>query len=155
MAPTISLDGLTKRQYGYGYNYYYGNSNWDRWGRWVALVCIIVFALFVAILFSCCHARRRRRRGVRPYYGTGWMAGKPAQYENTQSYYNQGPPAPPYSPGPVNQNYTGQTFNRADGYYGQQNGIELQQPQSSYQPGRGGENVYAPPQGPPPGKTGY
>jgi len=165
MAPTLSAESLEKRQYGYGYcNGYncYGNSAWNNWGRWVALVVIIVFALLVAILFSCFNARRRRRRGLAPYRGTGWMAGKPAQYQSNQGYYNNGagaynagPAAPPYTPGPVNEQYTGNTFNRNDGYYGQNNGIELQQPQTVYQPGRGGDPVYAAPQGPPPAKTGY
>jgi len=40
-------------------------------------------------------------------------------------------------------------------YYGQQNGIELQQPQQAYtNPGRGGEETYAAPEGPPPKKRG-
>jgi len=165
MAPKFGVESLEKRQFGYGYcngfnnGYNCGNSGWNDWGRWVALGCIIAFAILVAVLFSCYSARRRRSHGLHPYYGTGWAVGnKPAQYQNNQGYYGNsaGPPAPPYSPGPVNQNETGNTFNRADGYYGgQQQGIELQQPQSAYQPGRGGEPVYEPPQGPPPGKGGY
>jgi len=165
MAPTLSVEGLEKRQYGYcnGFYCYNGNSSWNNWGRWVALVCIIVFVLLLAIAFSCVSARRRRRRGLNPYYGTGWMGGKPAQYQNNQGYYGNnggynggvGGPAPPYEPGPVNNQYTGNTFNRDDGYYGQQNGVELQPPQSSYQPGRGGDPVYSAPQGPPPGKGTY
>jgi len=86
----------------------------------------------------------------------GWLAGTPpghgaAQYygpagSNTQPYYgNQNQPeqqaAPPYTSEGANASY-----------YGQQNGIEMQQPANTYQPQRGGDGVYAPPQGPPPKK---
>jgi len=164
MAPTTSINVLAKRYsscsyngYGNGYNDYGDcNSSWDNWGRWVALGVIVVAALLLAFLCSCYNTRRRRRRGLSPMYGTGWMPGHKA----TGNYYNGGA-APPYSPQPQveNQN-TGNTFNNNDGYYGnaynngyggQQGGIELQQPQHSYQP-RGGEPVYEAPQGPPPGK---
>lgn len=97
-------------------------------------------------------------------YGTGWVPGsKPngQQYGQTNYYPNQpynGGAAPPYSP-PIGNQATGNTFNSNEGYYGghggyggQQNGIELQQPQNAYQPQRGGENVYEAPSGPPPGK---
>ena len=101
-------------------------------------------------------------------YGTGWMPGPKYNYgQNGQhSYYpnqpyNGGAPAPPYSP-PINNQATGNTFNSNDGYYGghhgyggQQNGIELQQPSSAYQPQRGGDPVYDAPVGPPPGKGDY
>lgn len=95
-----------------------------------------------------------------PRYGTGWLGGKPGNTNGPQ-YYNNGAqpgfqnPAPPYSPPQQNQQYTGNTFNSNEGYYGQQSGVELQQPQSAYQPQRGGDPVYAAPQGPPPGKGGY
>jgi len=166
MAPTIHFESLTKRQYGHGYNCdIYGNcyyrSAWDRWGRWVCLACIIIFVVLVAFIFSCINARRRRRRGLPPRYGTGFLAGKPPVGHNgpqyNSGYYQantgpyQGPPAPPYSP-PVNNQYTGNTFNSNEGYYGQHSGIELQQPQSSYAPPRGGDPVYDAPQGPPPKK---
>lgn len=115
---------------------------------------------------SCLNARRRRRNGVAPRYGTGWLSGKtpaghaPAQYNGNQNYYGNTPPnygnnppldhpAPPYAP-PV---YTQATGNTNDGYYGQQSGIELQQPSSAYQPVRA-EQVYDAPTGPPPTKKG-
>ena len=90
-------------------------------------------------------------------YGTGWVPG----YQNVKPNEAYNNPAPPYTPNPVPNQYTGNTFNSNDGYYGQrnqqnygyggqQNGIELQTPQQSYQ--RGGDNVYTPPSGPPPGK---
>jgi hypothetical protein len=103
-----------------------------------------------------------------PMYGTGWMggnwaskppagqqygAGQGAYYSNEP--YHGGVAAPPYTP-PVPNQATGTTFNSNDGYYGQntygQQSYELQQPQSSYQPQRGGDPVYDAPQGPPPKK---
>jgi hypothetical protein len=156
MAPTINLEALTKRQFGYN-NYYY-DSPWNSWGRWVALVAVILFVIIVLFTLSCINSRRRRRMGLPPRYGTGWLAGKTPYGHNAPQYYNNGPqtygaPAPPYSP-PVENQYTGQTFNSNEGYYGQQNGIELQQPQHAYAPQRGGDPVYDAPQGPPP-KKGY
>ncbi|KAI9739850.1 MAG: hypothetical protein M1818_004906 [Claussenomyces sp. TS43310] len=151
--------------YNDGFGGYYGDcdSAWYRWGRWVLLGCAVVFAILVVLAFSCLNGRRRRRRGLQPRYGTGWLAGKTPEGHNGPSYtgynnagfnggYNQPNynPAPPYSPPPVNQQSTGNTFNSNEGYYGQQNGIELQQPQNAYAPPRGGDPVYAPPQGPPP-----
>src|SRR4051794_17063421 len=99
-----------------------------------------------------------------PMYGMGWMGGKPPAghdvnnggYYNSNQPYNGGTAAPPYSP-PIGNQQTGNTFNSNEGYYGnsgygQQNGVALQQPQNTYFPQRGGENVYEAPQGPPPGK---
>lgn len=121
---------------------------------------------------SCYNTRRRRRQGMAPMYGTGWMAGKPpagqqSGYYNSNQPYNGGQaynhPAPPYSP-PIGNQATGNTFNSNDGYYGHHNNgyagnytgpqYELQPPQNVYAPARGvgGENVYEAPQGPPPGK---
>jgi len=133
-------------------------SSWDNWGRWVALVVIVVAVLLLAFLFSCYNNRRRRARGAPPMYGTGWIPyGKPPQGHN-QAYYNpQHAPPPPY----VGNQATGTTFNSNEGYYGHHNGyaqsenindFELQQPQSSYLPQRGGDPVYEAPLGPPPKK---
>lgn len=94
--------------------------------------------------------------GNQPFRGTGWAVGQTPfghnaptynqqpYYGNAQPYYNNSNnPAPPpaYTP-PPNQ-----------GYYGGQNDVELQQPQQSYGGYRSGENVYAPPKGPPPGHS--
>lgn len=109
----------------------------------------------------CITARRRRRSGFIPYRGTGWAAGRfppnqgPAPYNGPQQYYggNQHPPpqaaAPPYSPS--HQGYYGNTGSN-QGYFGgqQQTGVELQPPQNTFQPQRGGDAVYEPPSGPPP-----
>lgn len=60
--------------------------------------------------------------------------------------YPPAPPPPAYGQQQQPQ-YTGTTFNPNDGYYGnQQSGV--QPPQGTYQR----EEVYSPPQGPPPGK---
>ncbi|RDL36948.1 uncharacterized protein BP5553_04381 [Venustampulla echinocandica] len=160
MAPTSATDLLTKRLYYDCDADGYCRSTWNTWGRWVALAVIIVVFFLLALTLSCYNSRRRRRRGMAPMYGTGWMGGKPPtdqQYGNTNNYYpNQpyygGAPAPPYSP-PIPNQTTGTTFDSNHGYYGNQ-GIELQPPQSSYQPQRGGDPVYEAPQGPPPRKEG-
>lgn len=144
---------------------YYGNCNdaWGSYGRWIVIVAIIVGIFLIFLLFSCITARRRRRQGLQPFRGTGWAQGRtpaghaPAQYAGAQPYYgnNNGAAAPPYSP-PDNQGYYNQGYNNQganQGYFGgQQQGVELQQPANTY--ARGGENVYQPPTGPPPGKTG-
>ncbi|KAH6866019.1 chitin synthesis regulation, resistance to congo red-domain-containing protein [Thelonectria olida] len=81
-----------------GYSYHDGRcyrSRWYSWGRWVVLA--IAISLFLIVFFSCLTiACRRRRRGVRPMYGTGWMApqgkwGNPPQ-NNPQGYQNYPPP---------------------------------------------------------------
>ncbi|KAF8860875.1 hypothetical protein BDZ45DRAFT_741029 [Acephala macrosclerotiorum] len=142
-------------------------STWDNWGRWVALAVIIVAIIIIAFLFSCFNNRRRRQRGVAPMYGTGWIPyGKPP-LGHQQAYYNPNgdnyhPPPPPYQ----GTQATGTTFNSNEGYYGHHgqnvypqqeygtgaNDIELQQPQSSYMPQRGGDPVYDAPQVPLPKK---
>lgn len=106
--------------------------------------------------FRCFNNRRRRRMGAPPMYGTGWMPA-PGQQKYNHNSGQYGAPAPPYSAQPMGNQATGTTFNSNDGYYGhgqqaygQQGGIELQQPQNVYaQPQR---EVYEPPTGPPPGK---
>jgi len=168
MAPSTVF---TKRDFCNGYycDNYYG-SGWDNWGRWVALVVIVVFFFLLAFLFTC--TRRRRQRGMVPMYGTGWMPytgaqqghhnhqnKPPGQNANGQYYSHEpyGGAAPP--PAYMGNQATGTTFRSADGYYGGPNGgngggIELQQPHNSYQgyAGRGGDSVYDPPTGAPPGK---
>ena len=120
-------------------------------------------------MIACINARRRRRAGRNPYRGTGWLAGQtpaghaPAQY--TQSpYQQQQPPVGGYQAPPPqygNQNSQGYGYGQPpqgqnQGYYGgqpqQQTGVELQSPEVAYH-GQGGQNVYQPPAGPPPGKT--
>ena len=108
----------------------------------------------------CISARRRRQQGFQPYRGTGWLPGTappghgPAQYTGgAQQHNNQQYSAPPvYSPSP-NQTYYGPEGNQPY-FRGQEQGVELQQPQSTYQPAVGGDPVYTAPAGPPPGKKG-
>lgn len=129
---------------------------------------------------SCnrCVARRRRRRGAAPLYGTGWMAPAGKQGEHNvqemhnyqqgynpqsyqQGYYGQssynGYPNPPPAYGQQQQQqpqHTGQTFTPSEGYYGDspqpqpQQQYGVQPPPSSYQP----DATYSPPAGPPPAK---
>ena len=107
-------------------------------------------------------------------YGTRWMApqtGKlgvqpqyemPSQHQWTGQQTHGGQtgwtnPPPAYGGNqPLNQEYTGATFNPNAGYYGQQ---KPQSPEHVHQQnGFGGyqhpqnDGVYAPPAGPPPGK---
>ncbi|KAF4463102.1 hypothetical protein FALBO_10082 [Fusarium albosuccineum] len=170
----IAEPTLFTRADGCGYGWYRdGNycrrSGWSYWGRWVlAGVCILLFILILSCLaLRSFTARRRRRRGVQPFYGTGWMAGgnnKPWGNQNNHQMYNynnQGggynpdypqqhgygapPPPPAYQQQPQ---YTGTTFNPQDGYYGQQHS-GVQPPQGTYQR----DEPYSPPAGPPPGKA--
>ncbi|KAF2495301.1 hypothetical protein BU16DRAFT_386108 [Lophium mytilinum] len=143
---------------------YYGNngqeycqsSAWDNWVRWVVLAVVVIGFFLLFILCSCLTARRRRRAGRQPFYGTGWAGGRvppghnPATY-NAQPYYsnNNNQPAPPYTAAQT-ENYYGNGANQ--GYYGQQNGVELQSPQPAHTPYRGEDSVYTPPAGPPPNK---
>ncbi len=133
----------------------------------VGVVIVVVIALVLSL--GCINARRRRRRGLSPRYGTGWMGGKYSYNANPNNGgynpggYNPGGAAaapPQYSQNPQNnpQNpqYTGNTFNSNEGYYGQQHdGIQLQQPNSTYYPRGGVDNNdgYTPPPGPPPSKV--
>lgn len=151
------------------YGGYRCSSRWNSWGRYV--LAGVAILLFFIILLSClCTARRRRKRGHQPFYGTGWMA-PPPKYGSHQNDYNmnnnsntgqqggqqdhayhhnsgwgaqnfQSPP-PAYGNYQQNPQYTGNSFNPHDGYYGQNSGV--QSPPASYQP----ENVYPPPPGPP------
>ncbi|CAF9929347.1 hypothetical protein IMSHALPRED_007886 [Imshaugia aleurites] len=144
---------------------YGGTSPWYNYGRWILLGAIVIGAFLIFVIFSCITARRRRRFGNSPYRGTGWAAGRPppghapAQYTGAppQPYFANNNQAPPvYSPPVSNQGYYNQGQEQNQGYFGsQQQGVELQQPESAYTP-RGGEPVYnyAPPMSPPPGKKG-
>lgn len=126
------------------------NSAWNDWVRWVVLAVVVIGFLLLFFLCSCITARRRRKAGRQPFYGTGWAA-RPGAYNNAptqQPYYaGNAAPAPPYSAPDSNAGYYGGGQNQ--GYYGQQNGVELQSPQPAY----GGAAGYAPPPGPPPGKA--
>lgn len=155
MAPAItgSEDSLLNKRLTCDY-YYYGNcySSWTWYGRWVFAGIVVFVVLLIFIIWACVNSRRRRRRGVAPLYGTGWMAPAPGNQYNNPHAYNQAPPAygAPQSY-PMQNQYTGNTFQSGDGYYGQQTGV--QQPKNVY---GGPQNVgteYAPPEGPPPNKV--
>ncbi|KAL2023219.1 hypothetical protein VTK56DRAFT_3342 [Thermocarpiscus australiensis] len=143
--------GLVKRADGCGVGRYrgpdgfcYSYSSWNWWGRWVLTgLAILFFLIVLALLFR--NSRRRRRNGLRPMYGTGWMA--PPQYYQ--------PPPPQYTPHDQGNVYNpppdGHKFNQNDGYYGNQEGIELQQPPNTYQ--RNTNEDYVSPPGPPANAT--
>ncbi|KAF9879247.1 hypothetical protein CkaCkLH20_03480 [Colletotrichum karsti] len=143
----------------------YERSSWYYWGRWVLAAVVVGVAVLILVILGCMSSRRRRKRGMAPLYGTGWMSNngkyQPGQgtYAHNQPYnpqqggyagYGQQPYAnPPPAYGQQQPQYTGTTFNPNDGYYGNNNeGIQLQQPQHAYQR----DGSYAPPAGPPPGK---
>jgi hypothetical protein len=127
----------------------YTSNTWDDWVRWVVLAVIIGLFLLTFFFCSCVTARRRRRMGQSPLYGTGWAARNQNYNQNTQPYYghgNQYPPPPP--------EYSTSVPNGHQQYYGgQQSGIELQAPSNVYAPGRSTE-VYQPPVEAPPVKKG-
>ncbi|KAL1977249.1 hypothetical protein VTN31DRAFT_108 [Thermomyces dupontii] len=116
-------------------------SRWHEWGRWVAFGVIVGVAILAFFLIACINARRRRRRGLTPYYGTQWMAPQhppPPPYQQHPNDPQQSPPPPQYSSGQYGQPSWGQTY-------------ELpQQPGPAYQTPN--DNVYPPPPGPPPNK---
>jgi Chitin synthesis regulation, resistance to Congo red len=121
-----------------------GYSSWDYWGRWVFLGVAIFLIFLVCISISCLSARRRRRMGRQPYYGTGWAAnhgpwaGNYPPQNNPNTYYAHQQPAPPYE--------QQSPYREQPPYREQQSGIELSPPANTY----GGD--YAPPYGPPPKK---
>ncbi|MCJ1309745.1 hypothetical protein MMC25_003406 [Agyrium rufum] len=175
----VAISQLVERQGGiyggcsYGQSNYNGqcenyNNSWSNYGRWILFGAVVLGIFFIFLIFSCITARRRRRGGQVPFRGTGWAyrhhgpvqytGGPVPQQEQGPNYYNAPPPpqnnnnnnAPPmYSPPKYGQP-------QSNGYFGgeQQNGVELQQPNSSYQPQRGGDPVYGAPSGPPPEKRG-
>ncbi|KAF2430818.1 hypothetical protein EJ08DRAFT_660497 [Tothia fuscella] len=138
------------------------NNAFSSWGRWIVLGLILLFALLF-LLSICITTRRRRARGHKPFYGTGWIPGaKPAQgqnvndnananYGNEQNYQppynsNNGAYAPPQEPKP--------TYGQGQQTYGgQQNGYEMNNNSAGYQapPGPPPGQYQAPP-GPPPGQ---
>ncbi|KAL2263036.1 hypothetical protein VTK26DRAFT_8491 [Humicola hyalothermophila] len=150
MAPLIEQTfGLVKRdddcpganEYRDWYGICRKYSSWHWWGRWVfAGLCVLFILIVFALLFR--NSRRRRMQGRQPIYGTGWMA-PPAYYPPPPQYTPQDPAAS-YPPPPG-----GHKYGQNDGYYyGNQEGIQLQQPPHTYQ--RDPEPEYAPPPGPPP-----
>ncbi|KJZ73673.1 hypothetical protein HIM_07006 [Hirsutella minnesotensis 3608] len=163
MAPTETSGLLQPRYYEcFGDTCVWRHNRWYDWGRWVFLAGFLIIVLLV--LFSCsCVARRRRRHGAQPMYGTGWMAlgaGKHDGQNHYQAGYGpqaygqqQGYPAPPPAYGqPQQPQYTGTTFNQHDGYYGNANAppqqYGVQQPPNAYHP----DGNYAAPTSPPPAK---
>ncbi|XXG94707.1 hypothetical protein Hte_000964 [Hypoxylon texense] len=162
MAPLLDqlTSQLTKRRYCDNDEYVrYGQcySAWNWYGRWIFAAVVIVLVLAIFLLWACINSRRRRRQGLQPMYGTGWMAGhqggagnNAAYYGNPQGYNNPPPAygAPQGQSYPMQNQYTGTTFSRGDGYYGQHEGVQA--PKNVYN--NHGKDDYAPPEGPPPAR---
>lgn len=154
MAPTTEKIGqLFARYYcsGYGYNSNDCRSSWSWWGRWVFAGVAIFVVILALVLLGCRNSRRRRKNGLNPRYGTGWMAPAPKYSpQNNPGVY--APPPPQYTPAPgQNQGYNNNNNNNYQGYYGgQQEGI--QPPQGAYYPPGNTDNYYQAPPGPPPNK---
>jgi len=110
-----------------GYCYY---SSWYSWQRWVVLGVLLIITTILIFSCACLSARRRRHRGVQPFYGTAWAAPPPAYdvhnigttgpqygghtgtgYNTGQQYAAHGHTSPP-----------GYTPQSNTGYYGQQGG---------------------------------
>ncbi|KAF8456767.1 hypothetical protein BDZ91DRAFT_852537 [Kalaharituber pfeilii] len=144
----------------------YGNCRrtpWGSWGRWVALVVILVaFAIFF-IACAFISARRRRQRGLHPFWGTSWAGqkSKPNQdftstYDPNASTYqpNDMPPAPPYSPR-ANDDYYAPPPGSPPQQYEMQSPYASQNPSSPPPPNLTPYNndanaYYPPPSSPPP-----
>ncbi|KAI1433010.1 chitin synthesis regulation, resistance to congo red-domain-containing protein [Xylaria sp. CBS 124048] len=124
------------------------DSTWHWYGRWI-LAAIVLGLFFVFIfLYACLKSRRRRRQGMRPMYGTGWMAPNNGQYHNNgpQASYNDAYRQPPPAYGAPGQAYpmNNQFQNTPSNYNQQASGVEP--PKNVY------TGDYAPPAGPPPNK---
>ncbi|KAF3902615.1 hypothetical protein ABW21_db0209015 [Orbilia brochopaga] len=122
-----------------GYCYY---SSWYSWQRWVVLGVLLVVALIVLLSCACLSARRRRTRGLSPYYGTAWAAPPPA-YDVSNMNNQSGP------------QYGGQTQGGPPGYTpsnaGYYNGPPPPQQPGQYEMGGfRSENPYNAPVSPPP-----
>jgi len=149
---------LSKRDYCDSYYYYDDDchrSAWESWGRWAFAAVVVVFFIILFVIWGCINSRRRRRNGIHPLYGTGWMAPPPKYPGGPNQHY---PPPPAYNAPPQQPVYTGTSFNTANGYYGHHEGIQMspQPPANTYhRPANGmrdGQDDFAPPAGPPPGK---
>jgi len=131
------------------------NSTWYNWGRWVALGAILLAFLLLFFLCSCYSARRRRRVGRQPFYGTGWAGRTPwghgqATYNPNYQTQQQGPNYNQQQVPPVYSPSAGGYYGQNQGYFGgRQTEVEMQPPSNAY---RGGDNVYQAPPGPPPAK---
>lgn len=81
---------LAKRDYytcdSSGYCYY---SPWYHWQRWAVLGALLAFSAIVLLLCACLSARRRRSRGLSPFYGTAWAAPPAYDVNSIPQHHNQ------------------------------------------------------------------
>merc|ERR1711981_286162 len=125
------------------------NSGWYNWGRWLLLGLIIFFF----IMTLCClswSSRRKRARGARPMYGTGWMSQGPLAPPPYQAHQQAAPPYSTYDNS--GNNYAPQQPKPTYGGQGQNYEMNNGANSSYYNSGSNdyGHNQYAPPSGPPP-----
>lgn len=111
-------------------------------------------------LHSCFSAKKRRRAGRQPFYGTGWAGNTP--FGHGQPQYNPNYQSQQQAPPTYNQTQNpggyygggaggGGGGGEAQSYFGgRQTDVEMNAPQNTYN--RGGDSGYAPPPGPPPSK---
>jgi hypothetical protein len=179
---TTTARGVSKETSAFSWFYPTDSSLSDRYGRWALLGVILAIALVAFFLVSCLNARRRKKAGNTPYYGTQWLApnvsnslchlaqivltssqsyGQAQQQQQQTQYY------PPQNTHNDNAQYAPPAYPAPNGnadYYGNNttsnNQYEMQQPAATYQPGYNREaeqaagNEFTPPPGPPPGKAG-
>lgn len=138
-------------------------TQWNNWGRWVALAVIVIAALILFFIIACISSRRRRKAGRKPFYGTGW-AGNVRPFQGQQQYnpnYNTQQPQYGQQGGYGQGGYGGGGYNAAPPNYNQSTGGYGQhQPGGEAQSYFGGQRGdvemnggFAPPAGPPPGKS--
>ncbi|KAJ3947990.1 uncharacterized protein N0V96_002231 [Colletotrichum fioriniae] len=75
--PIDSLDKSSGQVYRNGACYERGAWYW--WGRWVLAAVVVGIALLILIL----------KRGVQPFYGTGWMSNNNKHNQQGTYAYNQ------------------------------------------------------------------
>ncbi|KAF2088566.1 hypothetical protein K490DRAFT_64614 [Saccharata proteae CBS 121410] len=134
---------LARRQNCYfdGAQEYCENNAWNDWVRWVVLVCVVVGFFLLFVFCSCLTARRRRRAGRQPIYGTGWASRHghgEAQYIGPQSTPHHPAPAPNADPNWHAQSYANNpNAPGAAPYFNAQQGTWSQPPPSYSPPAQG------------------
>jgi len=116
------------------------NTRWHDWGRWVFLAFVIIGFFLLFAMCTVFSARRRRRTGTAPFFGTAWLAPK----QSAQPGYCAGPPGPAgYYPPPPPQGQGEYYASPAPPY-------TANAPPTSAPPPPQENGYYAPPPGPPP-----
>ncbi|KAK4444570.1 hypothetical protein QBC34DRAFT_182059 [Podospora aff. communis PSN243] len=91
MAPLIAQ--VDRREFPCGFRQYYKDgachpqSDWYLWGRWVFAA---VFLAVAVVLVGFISSHHRRKRGLKPFYGTGWMSRSRRQGDDDPSCCRDG-----------------------------------------------------------------